>query len=95
MIKIHKLTYNPFSENMYILSDETNECAIIDPGCYTSEERAHLKSYIEENSLKPVKLWNTHCHLDHVFGNYFVVTLLRQILSRCCSRAKSALLKLF
>jgi hydroxyacylglutathione hydrolase len=72
MIKIHKLTYNPFSENMYILSDETNECVIIDPGCYSSEERADLKNYIEENDLKPVALWNTHCHLDHVFGNSFV-----------------------
>ncbi|OIQ36047.1 MAG: MBL fold hydrolase [Crocinitomix sp. MedPE-SWsnd] len=72
MIKIHKLTYNPFSENMYILSDETNECAIIDPGCYAPEEREHLKNYIVQNGLKPVKLWNTHCHLDHVFGNYFV-----------------------
>jgi glyoxylase-like metal-dependent hydrolase (beta-lactamase superfamily II) len=72
MIKVHKLTYNPFSENTYILSDETNECVIIDPGCYHSEEREHLKNYIEGQGLKPVGLWNTHCHLDHVFGNYFV-----------------------
>ena len=72
MIKVHKLTFNPFSENTYILSDETNECAIIDPGCYAAEEREYLKAYIEENGLNPVALWNTHCHLDHVFGNFFV-----------------------
>lgn len=72
MIKVHKLTFNPFSENTYLLSDETNECVIIDPGCYFSEERELLKNYIQENKLKPTKLWNTHCHLDHVFGNFFV-----------------------
>ncbi|UKN01873.1 MBL fold metallo-hydrolase [Paracrocinitomix mangrovi] len=72
MIKVHKLTFNPFQENTYILSDETNECVIIDPGCYDRSEQVYLKSYIEENGLKPVKLLNTHCHIDHVLGNYFV-----------------------
>lgn len=72
MIQVHKLTFNPFAENTYILSDETGECAIIDPGCYFAEERVQLKQYIEDNNLKPVALWNTHCHLDHVFGNYFI-----------------------
>lgn len=74
MIQVHKLTFNPFSENMYILSDETKECAIIDPGCFYPEERQALKEYISKKGLKPTKLWNTHCHLDHVFGNYFVAT---------------------
>ena len=27
---------------------------------------------MEENKLTPVKLLNTHCHLDHVFGNKWV-----------------------
>src|SRR5690606_33428182 len=27
---------------------------------------------ITANNLKPVKLLNTHCHLDHVFGNFYV-----------------------
>jgi len=64
--------FNPFAENTYIVWDETRECAIFDPGCYTLEERAALKAFIEENNLKPVRLINTHCHLDHVFGNKFV-----------------------
>lgn len=72
MIQIHKLTYNPFQENTYILSDDTNECVIIDPGCFFKEEKEHFSNYIKEKGLKPVKLWNTHCHLDHIFGNNFV-----------------------
>jgi glyoxylase-like metal-dependent hydrolase (beta-lactamase superfamily II) len=31
-----------------------------------------LSDVIEENSLKPTLLLNTHCHLDHIFGNRFV-----------------------
>ncbi|HTF06258.1 MAG TPA: MBL fold metallo-hydrolase [Bacteroidia bacterium] len=72
MITLKSFTFNPFSENSYILSDETGECVIIDPGCYTSEEEQELAEYIALNSLKPVKLLNTHCHVDHVFGNLFV-----------------------
>ena len=72
MISIHVFTFNPFSENSYILSDETGECVIIDPGCSNSSEEQELAGFIAENGLKPVKLWNTHCHVDHVFGNYFV-----------------------
>ena len=72
MISIHFFTFNPIGENTYILYDETKECVLIDPGCYDERERAELVSFIETNHLKPVKLLNTHCHLDHVFGNAFV-----------------------
>jgi len=72
MIKVHKLTFNPFQENTYILSDETNDAVIIDPGCYERQEQHYLLDYLTKNQLKPVKLLNTHCHIDHVLGNYFV-----------------------
>jgi hydroxyacylglutathione hydrolase len=72
MIKVHKLTYNPFQENTYILSDDSHEAVIIDPGCYERAEQNHLVHYIEANNLKPVMLINTHCHIDHVLGNAFV-----------------------
>ena len=72
MIQVHKFTFNPFQENTYILSDETNECIIIDPGCYSKEEQERFANYIENKGLVPVKLINTHCHIDHVLGNYFV-----------------------
>src|ERR1051326_7057503 len=72
MIKIDHFTFGPFQENTYVLSDETRQCVIIDPGCYTEAERAELKNHISAAGLKPVKLLNTHCHVDHVFGNKFI-----------------------
>jgi glyoxylase-like metal-dependent hydrolase (beta-lactamase superfamily II) len=71
-MQIEKLTFNPIQENMYVIYDETKECIIIDPGCYFHQERDELKSFIDENGLKPVKLINTHCHLDHICGNKYV-----------------------
>lgn len=72
MIQIAKFTFNPFQENTFILMDETKECVIIDPGCQTKTEKETLRNYIVENDLKPVRLLNTHCHVDHVFGNYYI-----------------------
>ena len=66
------LTFNPFQENTYIVYDDTQECIIVDPGCWDPREEAELKRFIEERGLKPVRLLNTHCHIDHVFGNRFV-----------------------
>ncbi len=72
MISIHSFVFGPFQENTYILFDETKQCIIIDPGCYDTAERTKLSAFIEDNQLKPVKLINTHCHIDHVFGNGYV-----------------------
>lgn len=72
MIRIHSFTFNPFQENTYLLINEQKECIIIDPGCYYEEERHAFLHYIESESLKPVRLLNTHCHLDHIFGNRLV-----------------------
>ncbi|MFK8101624.1 MAG: MBL fold metallo-hydrolase [Saprospiraceae bacterium] len=72
MTLVANFSFNPFQENTYILYDDTKECIIIDPGCYTAAERTQLKEFITEAGLKPVRLINTHCHIDHVFGNKFV-----------------------
>jgi len=74
MIQLHYFTFNGFQENTYILFDETKECIIIDPGCYSNEEQQELVSYISEKGLTPVKLLNTHCHVDHMLGNNFVAS---------------------
>ena len=65
-------TFNPFVENTYVLYDETGECVIFDPGCFDPGEQEQLTDFIESNNLKPVKLINTHCHIDHVLGNKFI-----------------------
>ena len=52
--------------------DETKECVIIDPGCSNPSEQKELADFIAEENLKPVRLLNTHCHIDHVFGNSFI-----------------------
>jgi glyoxylase-like metal-dependent hydrolase (beta-lactamase superfamily II) len=72
MIQVHTFTFNPFSENTYILSDETKECVIIDPGCSNYEERKELKDFIDNNNLNVIHLLNTHAHIDHVLGNEYV-----------------------
>ncbi len=72
MSNVVRFVFNPFQENTYVLYDETLECVIIDPGCSTPEEEHKLKRFIAEKHLKPVKLINTHCHIDHIMGNRFV-----------------------
>jgi glyoxylase-like metal-dependent hydrolase (beta-lactamase superfamily II) len=75
MISVQSFTANPYQENCYVLFDESNECIIIDPGAYTSQEQNELSRFIESKQLKPVRLLNTHCHIDHVLGNAFVHSL--------------------
>jgi hydroxyacylglutathione hydrolase len=72
MLKLHSFVFNPMQENTYLLSNETGQCIIIDPGCYFEQERTELSNYIRDNTLSPVLLLNTHCHLDHVFGNKYM-----------------------
>lgn len=71
-LKIHSITFNPFEENTYIISNDVGECIIIDPGCYDIEERKQLQHILSAAGLHPVRLINTHCHIDHILGNAFV-----------------------
>ena len=72
MINVKAFTFNPVEENTYVLYNDQHQCCIIDPGCYFQKERDELKTFIEKTGLKPTLLLNTHCHLDHVFGNKFI-----------------------
>ncbi len=72
MVQVQSFTFNPFSENSYVLYDETGESVIIDPGCYEKEEEEELKAFILSRHLTVKLLLNTHCHIDHVLGNDFV-----------------------
>ena len=72
MLTIHTFCFNAFQENTFVLFNAEKEAIIIDPGCYLKHEEAQLANFIADNHLKPTLLLNTHCHLDHVFGNNFV-----------------------
>jgi glyoxylase-like metal-dependent hydrolase (beta-lactamase superfamily II) len=72
MITVKSFTCNPFSEKSYVLFDESKECVIIDPGFSNPQEESQLTTFIESNQLTPVRLLNTHCHIDHILGNAFV-----------------------
>jgi len=72
MITIDVLPINPWQENTYILSDESKECVIIDPGCLSPDERKFVSDFIANKDLKPVRLLHTHMHLDHVFGSSYI-----------------------
>ena len=79
MITVKVFEFSPIQENTYLLYNEAKNCIIIDPGCYTQEERDELYQFIKSNELIPMLLLNTHGHLDHVFGNKFVAETFQLI----------------
>jgi len=72
MLTVKAFEFNPVQENTYVVFNQKDACCIIDPGCYFGNERTALQEFIEQQGLNPRLLLNTHCHLDHVFGNKFV-----------------------
>lgn len=69
MLNIKTFVFNPFQENTYVVSDDSNEAVVIDCGAFFNEERKELTDYIAKNNLKVVHLLSTHGHIDHNFGN--------------------------
>lgn len=72
-MKIKKFEFNMFPVNCYVLWDETKEAVVIDPGSFYEEEKTKLKDFISSNELSVKHLLNTHLHLDHIFGNPFML----------------------
>ncbi len=72
MTTVQSFTFSPFSENTYVLFDETMQAVIIDPGCYHQHEKETLADFIIDNGLTVKYLILTHAHLDHVFGVAFI-----------------------
>ena len=69
---IHRFVFNSFMVNTYILWDETGDGIIIDAGCYEETEQKEIADFLTEEKVKLVRNINTHCHVDHIFGNGFI-----------------------
>lgn len=67
-MKIKTFEFNPLGVNTYLLSDETNECVIIDAACFYADEKALLLNYIIDHDYVVKHIINTHLHFDHIFG---------------------------
>lgn len=63
------MVFSPIEVNTYILADNFGKCVVIDCGCYTETEFEKFTGFLEKKHLEPVLLLDTHCHLDHIFGN--------------------------
>ena len=64
-MKIVQIPNGQFVENCYLVIDEgSRECVVIDPG----EEAGLILRRITEAGVRPVAIWVTHAHLDHVMG---------------------------
>ncbi|MDD2595203.1 MAG: MBL fold metallo-hydrolase [Bacteroidales bacterium] len=68
MIQVKVFYFNELRVCCYVVWDETKECVIIDPGCFSDNELSRLVKFVNDNDLKPVKLLLTHGHFDHVMG---------------------------
>jgi hydroxyacylglutathione hydrolase len=62
MNKFHSYPLGPLQTNCYIAEADTGECLIFDPG----EEAGKLADEIEKLQLRPVAIYLTHAHFDHI-----------------------------
>ncbi|MDI1233847.1 MAG: MBL fold metallo-hydrolase [bacterium] len=82
MLSVKSFAFNPFQENTYILFNEFKECIIIDPGMFNAHEEMEFSAFIADNQLTPKLLLNTHCHIDHILGNYYCFQKY-QLITQC------------
>ncbi len=68
LIVVKRFNVGPFEVNTYIAAcPETLNGVIIDPG----GEEEKITQFIEDNSIHPLYIVNTHGHRDHVHSNTF------------------------
>lgn len=79
-MKLKSFVFNPFYENTMVVSSLEGNALIIDPGCYEKFEVDQVLQYVEENELNVVGIINTHCHIDHVLGNFILKQKLKTTL---------------
>ncbi|PJO43553.1 MBL fold metallo-hydrolase [Lysinibacillus xylanilyticus] len=62
MINVRSYSLGPVQTNCYIVSNKNKECLIFDPG----EEADRIVKAIRSNNLKPLAIFLTHAHFDHI-----------------------------
>ena len=68
MLTVEAFTFNPFSENSYVIINNKKQCWFVDPGMCDAEENKAMNSFIIDNQLSPQGVINTHAHIDHILG---------------------------
>ena len=65
-VKWETIVSAPFEENTFIASiADRDDCIVIDPGL----EPNKIFDFLEQSSLVPAAILNTHGHSDHIAGN--------------------------
>lgn len=62
LLDVKTLSVGPVQANCYIVSNQSKECIIFDPG----EEGNRIISTIQSQQLKPLAIFLTHAHFDHI-----------------------------
>jgi hydroxyacylglutathione hydrolase len=68
MLHVESFTFNPFSENTYLIYNDEKEAFLIDPGNMPDAETQVLGDFIKSKGLKIRKILLTHAHIDHIIG---------------------------
>ena len=68
MLNIQIFSFNPFSENTYLVFNENKKGFIIDPGNWNETETETLQNFIKNNGISIQNILLTHAHIDHVLG---------------------------
>lgn len=68
MLNIQVFSFNPFSENTYLIFNENKKGYLIDPGNWNETETEVLENFIKENKIIIQNILLTHAHIDHVLG---------------------------
>ncbi|MDE5874183.1 MAG: MBL fold metallo-hydrolase [Muribaculaceae bacterium] len=72
-MKVAIFQFQLFGINTYMVYDPaTLEAAVIDPGMMTPEEEEAISGFLLKNNLKLNSIINTHLHLDHGAGNFYL-----------------------
>ena len=68
MVHVESFTFNPFSENTYLVYNDEKEAFLIDPGNMPDTETQVLEDFINSKELKIKNILLTHAHIDHIIG---------------------------